>query len=351
MGLRHNALLVAALGGSSLLPACNPYQNFDKNSEFYAGPIDATTFPKAYQGALPGPADQGGGTISPNTAFVNGADTFYYLFPLGAGQGADPDGVLDDAPLTIERLSIPDAYVFDPVAQPANALPSPGKCAFSKDYRFDQRTEDYRHDEQGVIFTALPTAAYFPIVAEVPVTSNGEACQSILSKAAVKSQRTDITVGKEDGKYLAFAEIDPTADVQPNGANGLGPIHEGFYNKYLVTFIDGGYIPTVDVPAMGMDDAHTDFVTQRVFFPSSVAGVDDMMMPAAVANDIGGGFDILEAARGDAAYSPICEVWTYDPDLDADMLPIARTSVGDLSATEMASAAATGDLVFCLQVF
>ena len=65
----------------------------------------------------------------------------------------------------------------------------------------------------------------------------------------------------------------------------------------------------------------------------------------------GTGMDILEAARGDAMYSPICEVFTYDPDVDVDGHPIAKFSVGDLSAAEMASATPTGDLIYCLQVF
>jgi hypothetical protein len=349
MSLRHNAFMAAALGSLILLPACNPYQNF--SGEYYAGPIDATTFPKAYQGTLPGPADQGGGTIAAIAASVNGNPVLYYQFPLGAGQGADPAGVLPDNPLNLDFLSIPSAYVFDP--QATNALPSPGKCSFPKDYVFDQRTEAFRHDEQGVIFTSLPTAAYFPIVKEVPVTSNGEGCQTIFSKGAVTSTRTDISLGKADGKLLAFALVDPSADVQPNGPNGLGPIHEGFYNHFLTIFIDGGYVPTVDVPedTTNMIPAHTELKTQKVYFPSAVAGLDDKMMPAAVPNALGGGFDILEAARGDSAYSPVCEVWTYTPDLDANGLPIARTAISDLSQAESASAMATGDLVYCFQPF
>ena len=350
MSLRHKTIVAAALGSLATLPACNPYNNF--SGEYYAGPFDGTGFPSAYQGELPGPADQGGGVITPIAAAANNAAIGYYMFPLGKGQGADPDGVLPDDPLNVDFLTIPNAYVFDPVATPANALPSPGKCAFPKEYVFDQRTEAYRHDEQGVIFTSVPNAAYFPIVAEVPVTSAGQPCQDAKSAAAVKAKLDGIQVGTPDGKYLAFAILDPASDVQPNGANGLGPIHLGFYNHFLVQFIDGGYVPTISVQAMGMTPAHTEFVTQKLYYPTSVAGVDDMtMMPIAVPADPFTGNDILEAGRGDAGYSPICEVWSYDPDLDpVTMLPVARGSAAELTATEMGTAMATGQLVYCFQV-
>src|SRR5258706_11180153 len=114
MSLRHNMFLGAALGSLALLPACNPYQNF--SGEYYAGAVDGTTFPKAYQGALPGPADQGGGVLSPIDAAVNNNPIFYYTFPLGAGQGADPTGMGNDNPLNIDFLTVPSAYVFDPEA-------------------------------------------------------------------------------------------------------------------------------------------------------------------------------------------------------------------------------------------
>ncbi len=355
MSLRHNTIVAAALGSLALLPACNPYQNF--SGEYYAGPVDGTSFLKPYQGTLPGPAEQGGGTVTPIDAFVGGNPIFFYKFPLGAGQGADPAGMLPDAPLTVERLkdggSLANVYVFDPQTNPANALPSPGKCNYPKDYIFDQRTEAYRGDEQGAIFNKLPTADYYPLVAEVPVTSAGQPCQDAKSAAAVKNKLDGIKPGTADGKYLAFAILDPTADVQPNDPNThLGPIHLGFYNHYLVQFVDGGYVPTVMVPASGMDAAHTDFVTQKLYYPSKIAGTDPMtMMPAAVDNKPFTGSDILEAARGDAAYSPICEVWVYDADLDMNGLPVAKQSVGDLSDAEKKSAMATGDLAYCFQVF
>jgi hypothetical protein len=342
MSLRHN--LVAALGLLASVPACNPYQNFD--GEYFAGAVDATNFQEPYLGELPATSDQGGGIIIPHSATVNNAPTFYYLFPLAPAMTS----------LTVEDLPISNVYVFDPTA--TSAFPSPARCKGPENYVHDQRTEAYRMDEQNPIFELLPSSgSYIPIVQQVPVTSNGVTCQDPKSKAAVTSMRGDLTVGMPSGKYLAWALIDPTADVAPTLGNGLGPIHIGFFNHFLTVFIDGGYIPTVDIPDMGPDmPAHTDFRTQQLFVPNTAIAEEEdpmtgMITLVPVPNELGAGFDILEAGRGDAAYSPICEVVTYDPDLDADMLPVLKGSVADLTQAELATAMPTGELVYCFQVF
>jgi hypothetical protein len=339
MSLRRSLLLAAVAG----LPACNPYQNFD--GEFYAGAIDPTNFAAPYVGTLPGTADQSGGEIDPAAASINGNPAAYYMFPFGnAEMSADSMDPLDVS------LASP-GYVFDPTA--TSAFPSPSKCKAPDHYVYDQRTEAFRHDEQGVIFTKVPSSgSYVPVVSEVPVTSNGEACQSIFSKAGVTATRTDLTVAKADGKLLAFAVIDPGANVMPNGPNGLGPIHLGFYNKYLLAFIDGGYIPTVDVPAdmMNMIPAHTDYKPQELWAPDTipVTKMDPMtMMPVTMpgAGGVGTGFDILTAARGDANYSPICHINNYTPD---DPLK-PKSSIDDLSMAET-TGAKDGGFVYCFQV-
>src|SRR5438105_13560753 len=104
MNSRRTARNWALALSLAALPACNPYQNF--SGEYYAGPIDGTTFPKAYQGALPGPADQGGGVITPFSASVADMPVNYYSFPLGAGQGADPTGMGNDNPLNLDFLTV-----------------------------------------------------------------------------------------------------------------------------------------------------------------------------------------------------------------------------------------------------
>jgi len=320
------------------LPACNPYQNF--SGEYWAGPIDATAFPGPYHGELPGPADQGGGTITPAMAFVGGTQIFYYMFPFTA----DQEGQVDPLALDTSVLSLPKAYVFD--ADPASGNPFPkSKCKGPENYVFDQRTEAWHADEQGVVFSAIPATGYIPVVTEVPETASGRTCQDIKSKQTLLSQMKD---PGGDGKFLAFAEIDPTADVQPNGANGLGPVHTGWYNHFTVTFLEGGYIPTESVQGMTGMDPYTRMVPQTLLAPTAIPGMDDAMNIVAVAGGPGTGWDILDAARGETGYSPVCHVITYTPD---DPLN-PKTSMADLSPTELASAAsATADqgFFFCFQ--
>jgi hypothetical protein len=360
MSLRRT-FLVAALG---LVPACNPYQNFSGN--YYAGAVDATGFPAAYLGTLPGTPDQGGGVIAPIAANSGGNPVNYYLFPFSSAQTTAPDDMTPAAPLSIGLANVPEvpAYVFDPTA--SSAFPSPSKCVAPAHYVFDQRTEAYRHDEQGVIFTDLPDdPAYVPVVAQVPVTSHGEKCQSILDADAVNQKRIDIDVGDPDGNYLAFAIVDPGADVQPDALPyNLGPQHWGFWDRYLLAFIDGGYIPTTAVAKTDTVPAHHDMHTQKIYVPNTYPGTTldanmnsipttcPSMDKNATCDPPGPGneFDILEAIRGDAKYSPVCEVWAYDPDLDATGIPVPATDINGLSQTEQVSAMATGTYVFCLQV-
>ncbi len=368
MSLQRTVLVAAAVG--ALLPACNPYRNF--SGEFYAGPIDPTNFATPmYTGVLPagGTPDQSGGVITPNVGSVAGAPVSYYFFPFPDSQVAAPDDMTPATPLTIGSANLMPsgptlAYVFDPTT--TSAFPSPSKCVAPPNYVYDQRLDAYRKDQQGTIFTLLPDdPSYLPIVAEDPVVTDGEKCQSILSESAVTRTRNDINVGDPDKKYLAWAIIDPGCDVlrtpsMPDAPGDLGPIHLGFWNHYLVAYIDGGYIPTIDVPVNGMVAAHTDLVTQRMYVPNSFPGTDMSMNAVACPNTDptvscpaagpGNGFDLLEGARGDSAYSPVCEVWSYDPDTDQNGVPQPETDVSLLSPTEQASAAPSGTYVYCFQV-
>jgi hypothetical protein len=321
------------------LPACNPYQNF--SGEYYAGPIDGTAFPAAYQGELPGPADQGGGTIAASMAFSKGSQIFYFMFPFSD----DQLGQVDPLALDSTVLSLPKAYLFDADPTAGNPFPK-AKCTGPQNYIFDQRAEAFRADEQGVVFSTTPNSAgYIPVVAEVPETAMGRSCQDI------KSKQTLLNVMKDpgtDANFLAFAIIDPTSDVTPHTALGLGPIREGWYNHYLITYLEGGYIPTESVPGMMGGDPYTRMTPQTLYSPTAIPGMDDNMVAVPVAGGPGTGWDILDAARGEAGYSPVCHVLSYVPD---DALH-PKKSVADLSATELASAgSATADLgfFFCLQ--
>lgn len=332
------ALPVAALA------ACNPYQNF--SGEFYAGPIDAANFAAPYLGVLPGTPDQGGGVINASLATVGGKHVLYYLFPFSDNQNAQSD------PLAIntDPAPAPKGFVFDPTM--STAFPDPAKCVAPKNYVYDQRADAYRLDEQGVIFDSIPSdPGYTPVIQESPVVSNGEKCQAIKSKQTLLNHRKDVmTNDAADGKYLAFAEIDPSADVRPNDpTTGQGPIHVGWYNKFAVPFIDGGYIPTEDVPgADGTVVGYTRLHPQTLYAPTLIPGVDFNMNPAPAAGGVGTGYDILTAQRGQQGYSPVCHVILYTPD---DPLH-PKTSVADLSPAELitaGSASSDGGYIFCLQ--
>jgi hypothetical protein len=342
-GAKFLALAALFSGFSGALGSgCNPYRNFD--GEYFAGAIDATNFAEAYLGELPGPAEQGGGVIAGQLMWINGAQSVHYIFPFTDGQLAQVDPLGLDPGLA----PAPNAYVFDPEAGNAFATP---KCKGPEGYVHDQRTEAWRADEQGVIFSTVPSAAgYIPVVAQVPVSSNGTGCQSIKSKQHLL-EREDVTMPADsDGQFLAFAIVDPGADVTPNLSNGLGPVHIGWFNHYLVTFLDGGYVPTETVPGTSMTDPYTRMTPQSIYTPTAIPGMDDMMNPVPVRGGLGTGWDIVTAARGETDYSPVCHVFSYVP--DDPMSP--KTSVADLSPTEVASTgAADADLgyVFCLQPF
>ncbi len=332
------ALSVAAL------PACNPYQNF--SGEYYAGPIDPTDFAPAYVGVLPGSADQSGGTIAASYGSSSGKTLYYYLFPFSADESSQSD------PLSINTgaAPAPKGFVFDPTM--TSPFADPNKCVAPKGYMYDQRTDAYHKDEQGVIFGSIPSDPdYAPVIQETVVTSNGEACQYIKSKKTLISGRKDVMVSDTaDGKYLAFAEIDPAANVTPNQADGLGPIHLGWYNQFMIAFIDGGYIPTEDVAPAGTVNAYTRMKAQTLYAPTAIPGLDGSMNPVGVAGGVGTGYDILEAKRGDANYSPVCHVISYQPD---DPLH-PKTDAADLSDAELQStglADSDQGYIFCLQPF
>ena len=95
--------------------------------------------------------------------------------------------------------------------------------------------------------------------------------------------------------------------------------------------------------ATGQAQRVTEMVTQPLYFPSQIPGMDDMGNPMPTEGALGAGFDVLTARPGDPGYSPLCEVFVFDP-----VDPLApETSVG---AIDMSTAVPTGELVWCIQV-
>src|SRR6185295_16715272 len=143
------------------LTACNPYER--RQGEYYAGAVDPSKFPAAYLGAGGVANRASSGTFEPVAAHAGGQELVYYSFPMPASQ-AD----LDDPLLIREELAPPNAFVFDPAA--TSPFPAMRKCSPPKDYQFDQQQEGFRQDEQGSIFTLLPSdPAYVPLVEQVAI--------------------------------------------------------------------------------------------------------------------------------------------------------------------------------------
>ncbi|MFY0576098.1 hypothetical protein ACN28S_18595 [Cystobacter fuscus] len=294
------SLALMGLGG------CNPYDRWT-GDEFNAGPVDPINFPPEYLGAGGNRQLAGSGSFTAAPALVDGAEVGYFIFSFSAAQLAAKD------PLAVNASSRPNAYVFQ------------DGCKAPEGYSFDPVRDDVDYSQQGVIFSRLPSATYavgtaptwtyVPIVAHVPVKPNGVTCQTIKSET-VLTKRKDVSleltppapvtgkqVGIPDGTYYAYAIIEPGAAVyglgdDPDTSTGVGRQKWGWYNQYLLAYLDGGQIPTEGGR----------LVTQKLYHPRSPVIVNAKNQEVSV----GEGYDVLTARRGQAGYSPVCQVFTYD---------------------------------------
>lgn len=302
---------------------CDPY--LQRDGEYSNGAVDPVTFPPAYLGSGGDPMRSGQGSFTEIRAYAGGQQKGYFSFPFPAAllaTGADP----------LKLTKAPNAYVFDPTA-----------CTPPKNYVYDRWRDDVRLDRQFNVFTALPTAtwplgalptwSYLPVVSEVPVAYGGP-CQGV---------KTDTTLGAymPSGRYLANALIDVPAPVYRVGqsaanSNGLTVQQYGWYKHYLVAYLDGGVVPV----------ANDHMVTQRLYYPRSM--IMDGMTTAA--GSLGRGYDVLQAARGDAAYSPVCEVVTYDAGGIKTPADLPRDAAAIEAMYGMALRPGTPAYVFCFQV-
>ncbi len=353
------ATAVSCLVALSVAPStgCNPYDRHQ--GEYLAGSVDPAKFPKDYLGQGGKGNKPGGGLFVPISASVKGAPVSYYMFGLSAAQAGAAD------PLDVATLAPAIGYVFDPPSA-TSAIPKQGKCAAPADYKFDPQRDAVHFDQQNNLFTDLPddTGAYVPIIAQSTVTSGGEPCQDIKSEATllsrkdvmVKSMAADPTIpmsmaqGIADTppKFLAWPIIDPAARVlSPTDDPGNPPLdatqiqHWGFYQQYLLAYLDGGYIPTKPDAKMNLK-----FVAQNLYFPDTVTVTDMMGVKSAGPGAVGTNNDILDAARADAGYSPLCQVASYTPKMGANMLPILANDVAQIDMATVKS----GNLIYCLQL-
>jgi hypothetical protein len=225
----------------------------------------------------------------------------------------------------------------------------------------------------------------------VAVTSGSQICQDIKSEKTLL-RRPDVTVPTSgttadgtpiavpDGRYLAWAIIEPGTGVYRVGENpnsptvtGLGVQKFGWFQQFLVAYLDGGAIPTTAGPAV-QGQPTTRMVTQRLFYPRSMGAQSGTACP----NNgclLGGGTqpnnsnDVLEFSRNDPGYSPVCQVITYSlpaatpPPRDANtiivlyggtFLPPPPPPAGSCPPSDRPSgtvnvACITPTFIFCLQ--
>lgn len=384
------AALVATLG------ACNPYER--QSGEYSAGAIDPVKFPKQYLGGVydgdgnatrpvfgaAGAANHvpRAGVFKYAIAWVRGEAALYYALPVNGDQNTDPPN------FDVVSLSPPLGYVFDPEGSQAAA--DSDKCKKPMDYQFDRQLEAVRGDRQGNIFSVLPEAdssgatSYVPIVSEVVVHSGTNPCQGIKSAESVV-QRNDVELMKDpppkgldhalpiarpSGKFLAYAIIDPAAEVRmptkrsncaaalgPTNLKscedvitqktdalpipGLGPQRWGWYQQYLLAYLDGGYIPLSSV-APASCKSKMCFKIQNVYYPDKVQVVDaETGKTVEKPGTLGMGLDIMDYKRGEDQYTPICHVWSFPPNDTSH----PETSVAQVDMSQLTDKG----YVYCLQ--
>ena len=333
--------------------ACNPYNQ--RTGEFIAGAADPVNYPPAYVGTGGDHTRPGRGSFTELRAYAGGTPIGYYSFPFSTTQLPTPPPTaanpvfplrLTDNGMPYAKVPTPTTYVFDPSVP---CTPPPG-------YVYDPQRDDVHYDQQGPIFTALPSAmypagalptwSYVPVVAEAIVQAPGLGCQAIKSEATLKASAGG--GGTPDGNYLAYAIIDVSAPVYRVGetattSNGIGVQKLGWFNHYIVAYLDGGTVPTEPDP---MDATKTQMHVQKLYYPRSM-----VIKPSGTfTGGIGFGYDVVEHARGDAGYSPVCQVFTYDTGAatSVDMLPQDAATITTMYGTTLKPA--TVPYVFCLQV-
>ena len=369
-GTRSQALLAMLLAGA-LGAGCDPYQRYGEGNE-HLGPVNPLTFPAANLGTGGNRMQAGRGTFTEARAFVASMPVGYFAYPLPPAvlMSADPLR-LTAGGMPTSGLPRPTAVVFDPAD--GSPFPAQYRCDAPGGYQFDPYIDDVPRNEQGPVFSSLPVATYtpgvassttyVPLVTQLGADSGGGPCQRWKSRKQIDEAvaRNVLPMPAGDGRLLAWLIIDPSAGVYPFDMGptsehpGVGLQKWGWYNRYLLAYIDGGYVPTVEATVMGGTMAMptmtqvTRVRPQRLFYPRSMVIRQPGMPPAGGVR--GQGYDVLEGVRGTDAYSPVCQVFTYDTGMPTpqEMLPRNAADIMAMyGATLMPAAAAP--YIFCLQV-
>jgi hypothetical protein len=332
--------------------ACDPYGGFGEG-EASVGPVDPAGFPPANLGAGGSRTQSGRGVFVEILAFAGGAPAGYFAYPMPPGQlgSADPLRLSEDGE-PLARAPAPVAYDVAPGCSPPDG------------YAYDARRDEVRLDEQGNVFTALPSAtyapgappasSYIPAVTAIAVDPRGRPCQSVKSERALLADLAPST----SSTLRAWLVIDPGAGVYRVGASaathaGVGTQRWGWYQQYLLAYLDGGELPTVEASVTegepALEKRVRRLVAQRLFHPRSIV-VD---AAGAVPGRAGAGYDVLEARRGEAGSSPLCAVFTYDAGrpLAPEELPRdAATILREHDTPERPLRPGNPAYVYCLQV-
>jgi hypothetical protein len=371
--MRRTASLAIFVALGAGVSACDPYEGFGEGDDGL-GPVDPVNFPAANLGAGGNRMQPGVGVFQETEAFADGAILGYfpYAYPTAATPIPDPRRLRDNgAPYA--RVPTVGAYSFDPPADGSTPVPPTYNCSAPAGYSFDEARDEVRYDQMGTVFAALPTATYnmgtastttyLPIAAEWPVSSAGQPCQKLKSRAQVESVFGPFEASKASGKFMAWLIIDPAAavykftDDPDTDLRGLELQKWGWFNRYLLAYLDGGYIPTVEESIMegGAMKTVIRMRPQKLYYPRSPVismGAGGMMTMAPGAR--GAGYDVLEAKRGAADYSPLCEVWTYDAGpmgLTPEQLPKTAEAIEQMfPAPNLTVAPGANRYIFCLQV-
>jgi hypothetical protein len=345
----------------ALASACNPYHN--RSGEFSAGPADPLNYPPPSLGAGGDRTKAGKGSFTEVKAYAASVPIGYFAFAFASAvgptqKGVDPLRLIDDG-MVYPQVPTPRAYTFDPSQN--SPYPATPTCVAPNDYVYDAQRDELRYDDQGSIFTALPTATYVagalptwsyePVVAEVPVTTSGMGCQSVTTEAGVLASPA-ASVADPDGKYLAWAIIDTGAAVYRVGqsiasSSGVTVQRYGWFEHFIVAYLDGGYIPTES----GTGDGHpvVRMKTQKLYYPRSMVTTMVKGMAVTATGAIGQGYDVLESARTDVGYSPVCAVFTYDVGATVASSQLPRDAQTIETTYGATLQAATTPYVYCLQ--
>jgi len=352
------SLLFAAVLASFSLPVvgCNPYEQ--RSESYLAGAVDPVHFPTPYLGEGGDGKRPGSGRFAYANVYVRGTKRAYYPLPFHGEQAKAQD------PLDLASHAVPLAYHFDPDGTPDGR--DSRRCVAPPGYVYDQearRKDALPLNQQGNIFTALPyesdppgNTSYIPVVREVSVRSNKNPCQAPKSEQNLVS-RTDLSIdlvppadgtiggfptGRPSGRYLLWILIDPAAEVlfpagQLDPVTRLGPQRFGWFNQYITAYLDGGAIPIDPLSPFGKIRMRP----QKMLFPTRMF---DKETGQVVLGQLGRGFDLMEFAREDEGYSPVCQVYSFEPQ---DPLAGFEKSIAEVPPAGITD---TGQLIYCPQI-